>query len=221
MVATPVTANVRSEAETRVRSRSPRRPRRPASETRQDILDTAEQLFRSRGYSAVAIADIAAALDMSPANVFKHFHSKDDLVTAISLSHLREAIDRLAKLESSGPAPERLRHLIVNLMAAHRRDLEARPHLFEMVMMTTCEARSSGERYAIMMTAAIQRIIEDGCREGSFSLDDPERAARSVFYACSGLLHPVLLRDTPADKLSARCDEVLWLVFAALRPLAK
>ena len=61
-----------------------RRPRRKAEETRADILSMAEMLFRQRGYVAVSIADIATALGMSPANIFKHFHSKTALVDAIA-----------------------------------------------------------------------------------------------------------------------------------------
>ena len=61
-----------------------RRPRRKAEETREDILSMAELLFRQRGFVAVSIADIAAALGMSPANVFKHFRSKAALVDAIA-----------------------------------------------------------------------------------------------------------------------------------------
>ncbi|MBP1852045.1 TetR/AcrR family transcriptional regulator [Rhizobium halophytocola] len=198
--------------------KSVRRPRRRASETRQDILDTAETLFRARGYASVAMADVAAALDMSPANVFKHFRTKSDLVTAITLRHLETAIDRLARLESTGPAPTRMRRLIGDLMEAHLGDLEDRPHLFEMVMMATHEEQVCSERYCEMMTTAIRQIIEDGCREGSFKVDDPERAARATFYSCNALLHPLLLRHTSTDKLATRLDEVLWLVIAALQP---
>jgi len=64
-----------------------RRPRRSAEETRRDILAKAEELFRERGFNAVAIADIAAALGMSPANVFKNFNSKNALVDAIGFAN--------------------------------------------------------------------------------------------------------------------------------------
>ena len=69
---------------TALQARSPRRPRRSAEETREEILNTAESLFRTHGYASVAIADIAAALSMSPANVFKHFRTKTSLVDAIA-----------------------------------------------------------------------------------------------------------------------------------------
>ena len=65
-----------------------RRPRRSAEETRRDILAKAEELFRERGFNAVAIADIAAALGMSPANVFKNFSSKNALVDALGFEQI-------------------------------------------------------------------------------------------------------------------------------------
>jgi len=52
-------------------------------DTRARIMDTAEALFRRLGYAKTAVADIAAELKMSPANVYRFFPSKDAIVEAI------------------------------------------------------------------------------------------------------------------------------------------
>ena len=44
---------------------------------REQILVTAERLFREIGYQKTTVADIAKALRMSPANVYRFFDSKD------------------------------------------------------------------------------------------------------------------------------------------------
>ena len=69
-----------------------RRPRKSAEETREEILNTAERLFRTHGFARVAIADIAAELSMSPANVFKHFRTKASLVDAIATRAIEETV---------------------------------------------------------------------------------------------------------------------------------
>jgi AcrR family transcriptional regulator len=51
-------------------------------DTRARIMDTAEALFRRLG-SKTAVADIAAELKMSPANVYRFFPSKNAIVEAI------------------------------------------------------------------------------------------------------------------------------------------
>ncbi|WP_145963865.1 helix-turn-helix domain-containing protein, partial [Bradyrhizobium algeriense] len=45
-------------------------------DTRGRIVATAERLFRQIGYQKTTVADIAKALRMSPANVYRFFDSK-------------------------------------------------------------------------------------------------------------------------------------------------
>lgn len=194
-----------------------RRRRKSASETRSEILDTAEELFRARGYATVAIADVAAALDMSPANVFKHFHSKTALVDAITTRHLSSAVERLEAMDMPGPAPERLRNMVRQLMEAHLRDLSQNPYIFEMILLTANLELECGYQYREMMIGRMAEIIEQGCREGSYRVDDVCRAARASFYALGSVLHPVMLANETADIMATRCDEIVDLINAALQ----
>src|SRR5262245_46884981 len=59
-------------------------------DTRERILDTAETLFRRLGYGKTAVADIAAELDMSPANIYRFFPSKTAIVQAMCQRCLNE-----------------------------------------------------------------------------------------------------------------------------------
>ena len=54
-----------------------------ADDTRVRIMDAAEALFRRLGFGKTAVADIAAELRMSPANVYRFFSSKNAIVEAI------------------------------------------------------------------------------------------------------------------------------------------
>ena len=59
-------------------------------DTRVRIMDAAEALFRRLGFGKTAVADIAADLRMSPANVYRFFPSKNAIVEAICQRCLRE-----------------------------------------------------------------------------------------------------------------------------------
>src|SRR5215469_7196390 len=48
-------------------------------DVRERILVTAERLFREIGYQKTTVADIAKALHMSPANVYRFFDSKKSI----------------------------------------------------------------------------------------------------------------------------------------------
>ena len=99
-----------------------RRPRRTGAETREAILATAERLFRARGFAAVSIADIAAELNMSPANVFKHFKSKLTLGRAIAYRHGRRLAERCSIEDASGAPDEKLRLFLSRLAREHVSD---------------------------------------------------------------------------------------------------
>jgi AcrR family transcriptional regulator len=45
-------------------------------ETRVRIIETATQLYRKIGHKKTTVADIAHEISMSPANVYRFFHSK-------------------------------------------------------------------------------------------------------------------------------------------------
>ena len=49
-------------------------------DTRARIMETAEALFRRLGFAKTTVADIAAELGMSPANIYRFFASKNAIV---------------------------------------------------------------------------------------------------------------------------------------------
>jgi AcrR family transcriptional regulator len=60
----------------------PTRTRRPAAETRELVLDAAEELFYWRGITATGVDRIAAEAGVAPTTMYRLFRSKDELVAA-------------------------------------------------------------------------------------------------------------------------------------------
>lgn len=211
---------IRNAAEIKVRP--PRRPRKPAGETREEILNTAEQLFRTHGFASVTIADIAADLSMSPANVFKHFRSKTSLVDAIAARAIEETVTSLRGLPQNDPAPERLCALAHHLMQKHINGRMDAPFVFEMILFTITEELDCGERFRKMVVEMIEDIIESGVREGVYHVTDVPRFANATFDALTCVIHPVMTGFEKADIMATRCKDVVALIDAALRlPLVK
>jgi len=50
------------------------------TDVRERILVVAERLFREIGYQKTTVSDIAKALQMSPANVYRFFDSKKSII---------------------------------------------------------------------------------------------------------------------------------------------
>lgn len=199
-----------------------RRPRKSAEETREEILNTAESLFRTHGYASVAIADIAAALSMSPANVFKHFRTKTSLVDAIATRAIEETVASLRELPQDRPAPERLYALAHHLMQEHVSGRLDAPFVFEMILVTITEELDCGDRFRKMVVEMIADIIEAGIHEGCYHVTDIPRLANTAFDALSCVIHPVMTGLEKADIMATRCKDVVALIDAAMRlPLVK
>src|SRR5439155_11032066 len=83
------------------------------TDVRERILVTAERLFREIGYQKTTVADIARALRMSPANVYRFFDSKKSINLGVAkrlMSQVEAASQAIA--QAPGSAAKRLRDLL-------------------------------------------------------------------------------------------------------------
>ena len=87
-------------------------------EARARILEAAEKHFRRVGYHRTSVADIAAELGMSPANIYRFFPSRDAINESIYGRVVNEVTDiAVAIARTNAPATEKLDQL---LTAVHR-----------------------------------------------------------------------------------------------------
>src|SRR5262245_44283839 len=91
--------------------------------TRARLLDAAITAFAEKGLHGTTTRDIAAAAGMSPAAVYVHHKSKEELLYLISQHGHRETL-RLVKnaVKSSADPVEQLRRVIHDFVAYHARD---------------------------------------------------------------------------------------------------
>ncbi|MDO1584832.1 TetR family transcriptional regulator [Rhizobium oryzicola] len=199
-----------------------RRPRRKAEDTREEILLAAEEQFRARGVSGCSIAHIAHALSMSPANVFKHFHSKLALADAICDRQITRIMGRLEDGGAPAPPPERLALVVRQLMETHLQNLRENPYMFEMIFVMREQSFTSAGRYKEKIEHLFVEVISEGVAAGIYHCTDLQKCARTAATAFVGVLHPVFIVNMSENELSQRRDELVDLVNAALQnPLAR
>jgi AcrR family transcriptional regulator len=79
------------------------------------ILVTAERLFREIGYQKTTVVDIAKALHMSPANVYRFFDSKKSFNAGVARRLMGE-VEHASQVIATRPrgATARLRELLAS-----------------------------------------------------------------------------------------------------------
>ena len=156
-----------------------RRALASAEDTRTALLDTAEQLFREVGYGKTTVADIAEALGMSSANVYRFFPSKSAINNAICDRWLRE-IDAAMRAAASGPgtAAERLEAAITACHSGKHTMLTDEKRVFDMVYVAMAEHWEAIEAHIETSDAIIAGIIREGIASGEFAPGDRHNLSR-------------------------------------------
>lgn len=81
-----------------------------AEKRRESIINAAKALFASKGFHGVSVDEIVAAVGVSPAVLYKHFSSKEQLYDAVLHSHATTREDFISVvLETDGSFEEVLR----------------------------------------------------------------------------------------------------------------
>ena len=146
----------------------------PESASRAKLLDAAVAAFSRHGFHGTTTRDIAAAAGLSPAAVYVHHRSKEDLLHLISSrGHertLRLVRDTLAAAD--GPV-DRLAAFARTFAAHHARNhTTARVVNYELAALSEPHrAEVAAVRRAI--EAEVRTLVEDGVRAGVFDVPDP------------------------------------------------
>jgi AcrR family transcriptional regulator len=161
---------------------SPRAARRHRAR-RLEILGAAARAFRERGFAATGMREIAAAADLSTANLYHYFRGKHELLyfcQEATLERLSAELDALQRTRR--PAAEKLEALV----AAHVRcvlgEMEgATAHLEVEDLPPPLKRRiiARRDRYEHGM----RRIVAAGVAAGEFQPCDVELVTRAILGA--------------------------------------
>jgi AcrR family transcriptional regulator len=183
-------------------SELPMRPRvkNKPDDTRARIVETAEALFRRMGFAKTAVADIAAELGMSAANVYRFFPSKIAIVQAICqqcLSEVEEAAWSIAR--SKAPAAQRIERLILAILAYHKENLLTEQRVNDIVLVAIEHNWESIRAHKDALRNVLELILRDGVEAGAFEAVDPRATAELILRSVVVFTHPVLIGQCLQD----------------------
>ena len=163
-------------------------------DTRARIMETADALFRRLGFAKTAVADIAAELKMSPANVYRFFASKNAIVEAICRRCLSEVEGKAwAAARAKGPASQRMERLILEILAYHKENLLTEHRVNEMVLFAMDHMWDAIRAHKEVMRNVTELILRDGIESGEFEPVEPRATADLIMRSVLSFTHPVLV----------------------------
>jgi AcrR family transcriptional regulator len=165
-------------------------------DTRARIIETADALFRRLGYAKTAVADIAAELGMSPANVYRFFSSKNAIVEAICQRCLNELDSRAWGIaRAPGTASERITRLFLEIFRYHKENLITEQRVHDIVLVAMENNWDAIEAHTEVIRKVIEVILRDGITAGEFDAVDPRETSivikRSMVHFC----HPLMVAE--------------------------
>jgi AcrR family transcriptional regulator len=190
-------------------------------DTRARIIETAFELFRRLGYSKTAVADIAAELGMSPANVYRFFPSKTAIVQAICQRCLAELEEKIwAVARGGGSGAEKLQRLVLQVIVHQKENLLQEQKLHDIVLVAIEESWDAIRTHKEVYRTAIELILRDGIESGEFEPVDPRETSTFIFRALVAYCHPLLIAEAMRDgrNLEAEAPAYTRFLVRALAP---
>ena len=185
--------------------------------TRERILATAEDVVRRFGPAKATVVDVARALDVSHAAVYRHVATKAELRDLVVGRWMEAAMPPLRQAAARpGPAPERLRRFFDVLMAIKRRRATDDPELFAAYRILASGAQSVVAAHVDELIGLTAAIIRSGVDEGTFRTVDPMTAGRALLVATSRFHHPVHAAEWADPAIDATFDDVWRLLMNGL-----
>ncbi|WP_374448984.1 TetR/AcrR family transcriptional regulator [Stella sp.] len=194
------------------------RPRASADETRSRILEKSEELFRRLGFAKTAVADIAAELGMSPANVYRFFASKNALVEAICQQHLAHIHAELTQIAfAKAPVADRLERFVLSIIRYHKANFLNERRLHDIVLVAMEHSWDSIEEHKRALAGLIEAVVRSGIETGEVGDVDPQQTARVVFGCFTRFCHPLIIQQHVDDDLEGEAQATVRFLCRALR----
>ncbi|MEV0093067.1 TetR/AcrR family transcriptional regulator [Streptomyces sp. NPDC050738] len=181
------------------------------------LLVAAVEAFAERGYHATTTRDIAGRAGMSPAALYIHYKTKEELLHRISRIGHEKALEILeTAADAEGTAAERLASAVRQFVRWH-----AGHHMTARVVQYELDALAPEHRTEIIelrrrSDAAVRRIIDDGVEAGEFDVPYVPGTTLAVLSLCIDVARWFKTegRRTPDEVGAFYADLVLRMVSA-------
>ncbi|WKG04837.1 TetR/AcrR family transcriptional regulator [Mycolicibacterium sp. HK-90] len=181
------------------------RPNRQA-QRREEILDAAISLIEHNDPATLRIADVAAALELTPNAVRYYFREMDHLLSALAQrSDSKFYDDRLAVVERTADARDQIAFMMAAGLPSGPEDAEWRA-IWRAVLAAgfVLDKRPDVQHIFHRQVGLYARILEAGSAAGTFVLTSPARDIAMTLMSMEDYLgYRIVARDPDLDRATA------------------
>ena len=170
--------------------------------TLDDIVSAAAKVFRTKGYHAATVRDIADEVGLLKCSLYHAFDSKEELLYLVVKEPIAQMYRTMAEIAAAdGRATEKLRRAIAAHLEAFDRHY---PHLFVYLREREAVKRRFREKIGFSpkdYERCWQQILSEGVESGEFRRDLDIQVAS---YGLLGMLNWLYKWYDPQGRLSVR-----------------
>lgn len=197
-----------------------RKAGRPTVDRRDEILDAAERLYDAMGFEKVTVTDVARALGMSPANLYRSFANRqaiDEAVTKRTLAAVEDAAWQVARGAAADPIAA-FRQLCSDIAMKMSDILFRSGRASDLCLAATRGHWPPVRDFTDTLHGVIRHVIAEGQRQGVMRADLPlEQTSAAVVSAMVKVWHPVMLDTFGIADLESETAALTQLVLSALQ----
>lgn len=169
-------------------------------ERKEEIIDTAQQLFHEKGYQHTAISDIVKHIGVAQGTFYYYFKSKEEVAEAVINRHLTHILEPFKKIAESsvGTAYEKMKLMLKKELS------EAKDHEDVFQYLHHEDNAILHQRLIVKMVRVFSPLLavifEQGVSEGDFVIQDPNSTAEFFLTGLQFWLDEALFQWTAAER---------------------
>lgn len=184
--------------------------------TKKNIRQTAEKLFRERGYAAIGMRELAREVGIEAPSIYNHYKSKDDLLREICFDIADQFFKAFEEAETTEEKPvKKLKAVMQAHVGVIARNMEASEVFFSEWMFLEEPNLSKFKKMRYEYEMRFREIIEKGIKQETFRKMNSKLAAFVIFSALNAThdLH----KSNERMKEAEIADEISNLILKGLK----
>ncbi|HEF1903945.1 MULTISPECIES: TetR/AcrR family transcriptional regulator [Bacillus cereus group] len=172
-------------------------------ERRKEILETAERLFLTKGYTKTTVNDILKEIGIAKGTFYHYFKSKEEVMDEIIMRIIKEDVTKAKRIVSNPDIPV-LDKLFKILMEQSPKSGDVKEKMIEQFHQPNNAEmhQKSLVQSIIHLSPVLTEVLEQGIEEGIFSTPYPQETIELLLSSAQVIFDDGLFQWKPEEMIN-------------------